>query len=134
MVPLQKIAAVPVISHAIVVIMNPGVAVYLTIVQMAQNNAREEFHRHVPVAYGQVAQNAVQIRFAMAVPAVHVVQTSMYMAIHAKTTAPRTVERTEIVVVRLRMLRQQHAMQASARLPNVQTTIICRLPHLATAA
>ena len=120
MLQLIKIVKQHVVSHATTDIMNLVVAVYLTIVQMAQNNAREEFHRRVPVAYGQVAQNAVQIRFAMAVPAVHVVQTSMYMAIHAKTTAPRTVERMGMHVPRI--MQQQHAPTAHV-LIHVKPTI-----------
>ena len=44
---LQWIVAVPVTLHAMAVITNPTVNVFQINVQMAQINAREEFHRRV---------------------------------------------------------------------------------------
>ena len=55
------------VSHATVVITNPAVAACLTLVQPAQSNAREGFHKRVPAVFGLEVQNVVRIRFAAAV-------------------------------------------------------------------
>ena len=75
------------VSPATMVITNPAVAAYLTLVQTTQRNAQEEYHRLVPAAYGLEVQNALLIRFAAveAVQRVHLV--SMFIRILAKTIA-----------------------------------------------
>ena len=75
------------VSHATVVITNPAVAACLTLVQPAQSNAREGFHKRVPAVFGLEVQNAPRIRFAAVETAFRVVQISMSMEINAKTTA-----------------------------------------------
>ena len=75
------------VSPATMVITNPAVAAYLTLVQTTQRNAQEEYHRLVPAAYGLEVQNALRIRSAAVETAFRVVQISMSMEIHAKTTA-----------------------------------------------
>ena len=75
------------VSPATMVITNPAVAAYLTLVQTTQRNAQEEYHRRVPVAYGLEVQNALRIRSAAVETAFRVVQISMSLEINAKTTA-----------------------------------------------
>jgi hypothetical protein len=66
------------------------------IVQMAQSNAREEYHRRVPVVYGLVAQSVLQIRFVAEVIVQHVHPVSMFMKILAKTIARQIAVRMEV--------------------------------------
>ena len=74
---------------------------YLTIVQMVRNNAREEFRRRVLVAYGRAVLNALQIRFAVAAPVLRVVLTSTFGTMHVKIIIPQTADRTGTHVPRI---------------------------------
>ncbi len=75
------------VSPATMVITNPAVAAYLTLVQTTQRNAQEEYHRLVPAAFGPEAPNVVRIRSAVTETAFRVVLISIFMEIHVKTTA-----------------------------------------------
>ena len=83
-----------------VVITNLTAAVFRINVLMAKYNVREEFHKRVLVAYGQVVQNVMQTGFAVAETVFRVVRTSTFGEIHAKITVRRIADRMEVRVPR----------------------------------
>ena len=93
-----------------------------TLVQMVQNNVREEFLRRVQAAYGRAVQNAMQIRFAVAELVVRVVQISTFMAIPVKTTVHQIADRMEMHVPKI--MQQQHARVAHVFIHAKPTTVM----------
>ena len=84
---LLKTAAQHAASHVMMASISLVMAVFLMIVQMAQSNAREEFHKRVPAAYGPEAQSVLLIRFVAAEAVRLVLLVSMSIRIPAKTIA-----------------------------------------------
>ena len=93
-----------------VVITNLTAAVFRINVLMAKYNVREEFHKRVLVAYGQVVQNVMQTGFAVAETVFRVVRTSTFGEIHAKITVRRIADRMEVRVPRT--MQPQHVQLA----------------------
>ena len=110
MAPLPLIiTALSVVLHAIAVIINPAMAVWMMSVQMARNDVMNASHRRVLAAYGRVVLRVRPIRFAVAAVVRRAHQVSMSMAIRVKTMITVIAERMEMrVMLRMRQILAVH--------------------------
>ncbi len=84
---LQIMAARHAALNVTMAITNQMAAVCLMLVQTVQHNAREEYRRRVPAAYGLAAQSVQRIRFVAEAAVQLVLLVSMSIRIPAKTIA-----------------------------------------------
>ena len=96
MVQLLSTAVQHAALHAITIIINQATAVCQILVPVMQRNVRAECRRRVQAANGVVVLSVLQTRFVVVAIVYRVAQTNMYLEIHVKRIALRTVVHMEI--------------------------------------